>query len=301
MGSLWRRAVFQVLLGDYASAEELGRQLLRGADEFDPPTAWSGHLVLGVVMSNRGLLLGSLEHLERAIELADSSNDPLVVATPLHPAVIARGHAATVHWILGDNDTATRVTLDNLRFARQLPHPVSVVYAQSWAAVIEVLRGDAAMTRQRCEEAIALSSDQGLNLQADLCRVLRGWALAELGEPEVGATEIKESIEAQRALGFRVSTDFSLALLAQAQWRAGRVQEALATVEEALAEQQAVGTYQWRAELLRLKGELLWALSPEHAGEAESNVLQAIAVAREQQAASLTARAEASLRRLVGR
>src|SRR6202022_1678339 len=168
--SLWRRAVFQILRGDYATAEDLGRELLRGAAEFDPAGAWSGHLVLGVVMSNRGVLLGALDHLERAIALSDTSDDPFVVATPLHPAVIARGHAATVLWLLGDNDAATRLTLDNLRFARKLPHPISVVYAQSWAAVIEVMRGDAAMTRQRSEEAIALCSDRGLTLQTDLCR-----------------------------------------------------------------------------------------------------------------------------------
>ena len=242
-------------------------------------------------MAYRGELLAARDHLEQAIPLTDSLHGPFWVVT-------ARGHAAMVLWALGDRDGATRLTLDNLRFAEQLTHPMGVTLSIYWAALIEVLRGDAAMTRQRSEEAIAIGSLRGFKNLAASCRVLRGWALAELGEPEAGIAEITESIETQRAMGFRMGIDFFLALLAQARCRAGQIKEALEAVDEALAEEEAVGAHLWQAELLRLKGELLWALSPDRTDEAESTLRRAIAIATDQQAESMRQRAEASLLRL---
>ena len=94
--------------------------------------------------------------------------------------------------------------------------------------------------------------------------------------------------------------DFFLALLAQARCRAGQIKEALEAVDEALAEGEAVGAHLWQAELLRLKGELLRALSPDRTDEAESTLRRAIAIATDQQAESMRQRAEASLLRLSG-
>jgi predicted ATPase len=54
----------------------------------------------------------------------------------------------------------------------------------------------------------------------------------------------------------------------------------------------------WEAELHRLEGELLLALSTDHAAQAETCFHQALDIARRQQAKSLELRAAMSLSRL---
>jgi tetratricopeptide (TPR) repeat protein len=252
------------------------------------------------VATYRGEFPAAWDHFDQAIPLTDSLHDPFWVVNTLHPSVIARGHAALVLHVLGDDEGAAALVSDNLRIAEQLAHPLGLAYCHYWAAWVEVLRRDAAAARPHVEEAIALSTKMGFALPLPLSRVVRGWALAELGEPEAGLAEIHEALAAQGGMRFKVGLDFNLALLAQACSRAGRVEEALDAVDEALAEEEATGALLWQAELLRLRGELLWALSPERMEEAESNLRRAIEVATEQGAASLRTRAEASLRQLFG-
>jgi class 3 adenylate cyclase/tetratricopeptide (TPR) repeat protein len=299
LAALWRLATFHILRADYERAQDLGRELLRGAEEFEQPVAWAGHLVLGIVMTYQGALPTARDHLEQAIPLIDAQHDPFLVEDALHPVVNARGHAALVLWLLGDQDGAARMTLDNLALAEALPLTSSLAYAQHWAAMIEYLRGDLEMARQRSEAALSRGSDRGLTLLVARSRVLRGWVMAELGEPDLGMREINEGLEAQRTLGLRVAVDFSLGLMAQVHCRAGHPEKALEAVDEALMEEEALGAHLWKAELLRLKGEALWALSPERADEAASNVRLAIAAAADQQAESLRVRAEGTLRRLL--
>ena len=70
---------------------------------------------------------------------------------------------------------------------------------------------------------------------------------------------------------------------------------------EALAAIHDSGERRWEAEIYRLQGQLLLALAAEHDDEAEACFLQALAVARGQQAKSLELRAAMSLTRLWGR
>src|SRR5262249_22273911 len=79
----------------------------------------------------------------------------------------------------------------------------------------------------------------------------------------------------------------------------GQVDEGLAVLAEALATAQRNGERLYEAELHRLKGELLLALSPENHAEAEACFHQALDVARRQQAKSLELRAAMSVSRLL--
>jgi predicted ATPase len=61
---------------------------------------------------------------------------------------------------------------------------------------------------------------------------------------------------------------------------------------------ECCGARQWEAELNRLKGELLLEQTVDHTGEAEACFMQALAIARRQQARSYELRAAMSLSRL---
>jgi predicted ATPase len=94
---------------------------------------------------------------------------------------------------------------------------------------------------------------------------------------------------------------FWLSLLARAYGRAGRFEEALEAVSDALATLEATDERFWEAELYRLRGELLLTAFRGASGRdpsAEACFQQALQVARRQAARSLELRAATSLAEL---
>jgi predicted ATPase len=128
-----------------------------------------------------------------------------------------------------------------------------------------------------------------------------GWARAELGEAELGATQISDGLAAMEGTGAWMLHTFFLALLAEAQWRAGRPDQALVSVEEALKLVETTGERFYEAELHRLRGELVLVLSPQEVAHSEREMLEALALARDQGAGMLELRVADSLRRLGAR
>jgi predicted ATPase len=95
-----------------------------------------------------------------------------------------------------------------------------------------------------------------------------------------------------------VNRPWWLALLAEACGTAGKVEEGLTALAEALTAVHATTNRVCEAELYRLQGELRLMLATDNAPEAETCFRQALEVARQQQAKSLELRAALSLSRL---
>jgi predicted ATPase len=158
----------------------------------------------------------------------------------------------------------------------------------------------------------------------------QGWALAEQGQVKEGIAQMQQGLAALKAMGTRVDRARNLALLAGAYRQAGRTEEGLSVLAEALAEVEMTGARRVEAELYGLKGELtlqsqtspgqvtgkskasqkskskgqkskmtdLRPLTPDPHAEAEACFLKAIEIAQRQQAKSLELRAATSLARL---
>jgi predicted ATPase len=89
-----------------------------------------------------------------------------------------------------------------------------------------------------------------------------------------------------------------LSFLAEAQQKAGRLEDAVATVDRALTLGQTSGELFYGAELHRLRGELLLMQSDDNRDKARGEFDRAVMLAESQGAASLKDRAAASLDRL---
>jgi predicted ATPase len=139
-----------------------------------------------------------------------------------------------------------------------------------------------------------------------------------------GIAQIHEGMAAWRATGAELLRPYFLALLAEAYRKAGQAEEGLRVLDEALMTVRDTGERWWEAELYRLKGELLHRhatgkedsrMAPTASatgaeveiGEAgrlpavvaaETCFLQALDIARRQQAKSLELRAVLSLSKL---
>ena len=118
------------------------------------------------------------------------------------------------------------------------------------------------------------------------------------GQGEEGIAQLHQGLAAVRAAGSGLDWPRFLLLLAEAYGSVGQLEAGLSAVTEALATVHKTGERWWEAELYRLKGELLLALSAEKHTEAESCFHQALDIARRQQTKSLELRAAMSLARL---
>jgi predicted ATPase len=160
---------------------------------------------------------------------------------------------------------------------------------------------------------MALAREHGLPQILSWSSSHHGLALAAQGQAE-GLSQARQSIDAQRAMGAELARPNFLSMLAEALGQHGHVDEALATVSEAIEIAERTGERSKEAEFRRVKGELLLKKAEQlpdstaaGAGstgkeqlmkEAEESLLQAIRVAQSREARSWELRATVSLCRL---
>jgi predicted ATPase len=145
---------------------------------------------------------------------------------------------------------------------------------------------------------VAIASEHGFAQWAALGRILQGWADAQQCEATAGIALIREGLAAAEATGTRSSKPFYLALLAEALALAGKIEEALAALDNALATAVVSGARGWDAEIHRLRGELTSRLPNPDPAKAEDSFRTALAIAREQGTRGYELRAATSLARL---
>jgi tetratricopeptide (TPR) repeat protein len=117
-----------------------------------------------------------------------------------------------------------------------------------------------------------------------------------------GLALIRESIGIARTAGLKAYLISNLPVLAEGCMRAGRADEGLKAVDEALAAAEQFHYRGSEPELIRLKGELLLVRDPAGAQhEAETRFRRAIALANSRSAKSDELRATMSLARLLAR
>ena len=125
--------------------------------------------------------------------------------------------------------------------------------------------------------------------------MLQGWGDAQRGEATTGIARIHEGLAASGRTGSRSTIPFYLTLLAEALALAGKIEEALATLDEALAKAAVSGEKGWSAEIHRLRGELTSRLPYPDPEKAEESFRTALAIARQQGTRGYELRAATSL------
>src|SRR5262249_53313094 len=150
----------------------------------------------------------------------------------------------------------------------------------------------------RSKDCVALANEHGFPLWAAYGRILQGWAGAQKGEATIGIALIRDGLAAAEATGDRIHTPLYLALLAEALALAGKIEEALAALDDALATAAISGAKGWDAEIYRLRGELTARLPYPDPAKAEDSFRPALAIAREQGTRGYELRAATSLPRL---
>jgi class 3 adenylate cyclase/predicted ATPase len=289
-------STYYLIRGEFQSAQALAEQALRLAARVqDPALLVESHHVLGTALFHLGYLKAARSNLEEGIALYEVQQHRAMVSRFGHDSgILCLCYLARILWFQGYPAQAQRRSAEAMVLARELEHPFSLALALTFAALVSQVRMEIHVTRELAEEAIALCTAHGFTFCLAMAAVLHGWALTELDQQQAGIAQIEEGIKAWQATGAELFRPHLLALLAESYGKAGRLEEGLQALAEAMTAAQKSGKRFYAAELNRLKG-MLFMKTGRPKQEVEQCFYQALEIARNQQAKSLELRAAVGL------
>jgi tetratricopeptide (TPR) repeat protein len=214
---------------------------------------------------------------------------------PNDPLAAVLSQLAVTTWMRGERDAARDLGERALRRSAQLSFPFgpfSAGLVTSQLAVVVRLEGDHARAARLAAEMIELGERHGFVLWT-----LAGSLHAFISQVRLGDDSALAALEAavgqwRELLSAELWTPYWLTELAGAQAAARRREDALVTLDEALAVAKATGSDFYTAETLRVRGVLRCELG-EDGGRADLD--DAVRMARGQGACALELRAVESL------
>ncbi len=253
------------------------------------------------VALSAGELEASQRHVERGLKLFESKLRSAAVPlyTAHHPAVCGYAWDAQLSWLRGRPDAARRCAERAVSLANELGDAISAAFALYEKALVHRMMLEPKLALEIAGAAINAAEDVGFLYVLRHARVVKGWALTELGRAEEGIRQIREETDALSANREELWLTLSLATLADSCLRAGRIEHGLKAIGDALDLVRRSGECFWEAEINRLRGELLLGQSPSDPALARASVEHAIKKARQQGAKSLELRATTSLARIL--
>jgi predicted ATPase len=290
--------------------------------------------VVGGTLLWRGEFARAQAHLDQAFAFYDPEHHrDLAYQVGQDLGLVALAFAAETLWYRGYPDQALARVRHGLSLAQALSHPLSLGDALGHVAWVHLFRREGQEAHAQAEALLTLAHEHGFALWLGWGTSLQGWALVERatrsgarGEGEAGRVQLREGLAAVRATGAELLVPLFLGAVAQGCGQGGQAEDGLRVIAEALAMVEKNEERWTEAELYRLKGTLtlqsqtsLGQVSdksqtgqgrsedtdprpltpdPQAEADAEACFLNALAIARRQEAKSLELRAATSLARL---
>jgi class 3 adenylate cyclase/tetratricopeptide (TPR) repeat protein len=241
-----------------------------------------GHRMLGQALLAKGDAAAARTALERSLTLYVDERD--AATTHLYgqnTEVHTKSLLSFTHLCLGDVDGALDAGLDALRTADAIRHPhstaIPMVYVGGW---VFGLCGAAEEMLTVARSLLELAEQHRLYGFRAFAAAFIGWALCLRGEPEQGIAAIAKAIAALESVKFHLSLAGHLGNLADGQRRAGRLAEAAATCERAMALMPEGGQL-FDSELRRVRALATAALAPTELDRAEALFRDAVRCAQD--------------------
>jgi predicted ATPase len=202
-------------------------------------------------------------------------------------------YKAICEWNVGEIALYQATKAEMISLAKELNNMNTFANALYLAAMGACLERNPAEIERFVAELIEISTRYNFAFWLPGANVLRGWVQSVSGETIAGISLIKQGIEDYKATGSMMALPVFLALEAEALHLEDRTQEALKAIGDAEALAERFENRHWSAELHRFRGVFLTAMGASDA-EIEASFRHAISTAKQQKAATLATRAEAS-------
>ena len=289
---------FYIEQADVRRANQFAKEMLEiAAAKKSEALSIDGHFALGGSLFWLARFAESLEHL-RLGSVARRDLSPLN-SFGADTLAFALAHQASCLWQLGFPDQAAKMCSRALARADSLNQPFSATMVR--VKVLEpLLHVDPHLGQQQAERIITISVEHGFRLHETFGKIFRNMAILDRRADRNVLTELRNLIRDRYAeLGALIGFPMYQAALAKGYGEIGEPEEGLIIVDEALNFIEETSENLMKAELHRLKGQLLLLQTQSNSDEAERQFRTAIDVAHGQQARSWELRAATSLSRLL--
>ena len=303
--ALWGIWSLHFNVGRYEEAKAAAERVLLLAQRTDDPVnRLVGHRILGSALHFLGQQSAARSHLAKML---DAPRPEHRAAHPmwflLEERVLAKAMQARVLLLQGLIEQARSLAQSSLEEAKAAGDKLSICYAlRNALCPLAIATRDLAAAEESVAMLIDVVGDYGTAFWLSWAKCLQGQLLVLRGELVDGVTLLRAGIDTRVRAGWLMRNPEFLGSLAVGLAGQGRLAEAFAAVDEALA-QSARDAQRWCApDLLRIHGELLWQAGDEESlAAAGARLAEAAEEARRQQALFFELRAATSRGRLLVR
>jgi predicted ATPase/DNA-binding winged helix-turn-helix (wHTH) protein len=205
---------------------------------------------------------------------------------------------ARAQWLRGFSEQALRTAQQAIDEAERRNHPVSVCISLIYAGSVFLWRGDLGRAADCIERLIAYAGRYSLAPYRAVGMALKGELAVTRDQAGAGLMLLRNALETLHAEQHNILATVFASALAEGLQKTGQFDEALITINGAVARAASCGATFDMAELLRIKGQILAAMPRPDRTSAAICLMQSLAVAREQSALAWELRSATALARL---
>ncbi|MBV9359444.1 MAG: AAA family ATPase [Chloroflexi bacterium] len=265
-------ALVRYLQGRYREIIELGRELLREAEELGQPSVlMRAHLVSGWGFMGQGRVSQALEHEQLAVEAAERAGDKMQLA-------IAHENLALQNYLGGRFAAAHREVERALAIFRESASELRAVHSLQHLCRVWVAEGELDRPREQVALALELEVAGQERWAADSHQILADIGMLR-AEWSVAREHAQQALSVRRRVGDMAGIVESLVALGQVDEWTGHWQGALATYEEAVVAAEQMDPGPPLVDARRHFGRLLLAMG--ELPRARSQIESALALAEQ--------------------
>ena len=205
---------------------------------------------------------------------------------------------ARVLWLSGCPDRAAQVAREAIDEGVRSGDLVNVCFSLLYTSPVFLWLGDFGTARDVIEKALTHTHWQALAAIHAEGLALKGKLLISLGEIDEGVTLLRSGLRSLKTGRQHILTTLAAAWLADGLATVGRFDEALEVIGDALSNVQGGMEALEAPELLRVRASILLSLPRPDEAQAESSLMQSLALARRQGAKAWELRTVMTLARL---
>lgn len=266
--------------GDYRASKSCSDEMMALAAELSLPFSTRA---AQTTMAGSCYVFGEFTRARDLIEQAVQIDAPGIPFGRPHAKVIGWTLLGRVQTLLGFSEQGEEAAQAGLQCARELS-PFDTTFALYLVAARYALTGQVEAATRAAREAVEVADQFEFRAMRPLAEAMHGWGVAMSGSANEGLAAIRSGMESRHAIGLDGERGWLHWLLATALLHDRRYDDALQTIDSALAWSENLGERWLSADLYRLKADTLCLVGSGSEGEAGALLKLALDIADRQQA-----------------
>jgi class 3 adenylate cyclase/tetratricopeptide (TPR) repeat protein len=296
---MWGLALHHVTRSEYPRTLELAAEMISYDPRPGASTEFLGRSMTSFVGHCKGQHKQAVMEMEEVMRMYDPrEHDTLVALLNFHPKMLTQVFRSHSLCMMGFPDQAVEVARRTLQEAEELGHIFNLAWGRIMFSPVYMFRREPERQIALIEQGRELASAHGIGFLSDFLIWWAADSYFQLGDYERARSLAKMGSQYYPAMGGQHTVPYMKAIYARASARLGRIDDALASLEEALAGSSRTEEREHEPEIRRILGEV--HLGAGQSREAERNFIGALELARSQEARGWELRTALSLAELWG-